>query len=128
MAAQVAADIRRIFNAPDRAAAEDLLRRTIEKYQPQASALARWMEENIPEGLTVFSFPEAQRRRLRTVNLLERVNQEVRRRTRIVRIFPNEEACLRLVSAVLMEIDENWQVGHKYLRFGEKEAASPLSL
>lgn len=124
MAAQVAADIRRIFNAPDRAAAEDLLRRTVEKYQSQAAALARWMEENLPEGLTVFSFPEAHRRKLRTVNLLERVNQEVRRRTRIVRIFPNEASCLRLVSAVLMEIDENWQVGRKYLRFEEKEIVS----
>lgn len=125
MAAQVAADIRRIFDAPDRAAAEDLLRRTVEKYQSQASALAHWMEENIPEGLTVFSFPEAQRRKLRTVNLLERVNQEVRRRTSVVHIFPNEASCLRLISAVLMEIDENWQVGRKYLCFEDKEKASP---
>lgn len=125
MSAQVSADIRRIFNAPDRATAEALLHTTVEKYQKDASALARWMEENIPEGLTVFDFPESHRRKLRTVNLLERVNQEIRRRTRIVRIFPNEASCLRLVSAVLMEIDENWQLGRTYLSFDEKKKASP---
>ncbi len=123
MAARVAADIRTIFNAPDRPTADALLRRTVEKYDKEASALARWMEENLPEGLTVFAFPEAHRRKIRTVNLLERVNQEVRRRTRVVRIFPNEASCLRLVSAILMEIDENWQVGRKYLSFNEEERA-----
>ena len=123
MAARVAADIRTLFNAPDRPTADALLRRTVEKYDKEASALARWMEENLPEGLTVFAFPEAHRRKIRTVNLLERVNQEVRRRTRVVRIFPNEASCLRLVSAILMEIDENWQVGRKYLSFNEEERA-----
>jgi len=127
MAAQVAADIRRIFQAPDRATAEALLRATVDKYRAEASALARWMEENLPEGLTVFSFPESHRRKLRTVNLLERLNQEIRRRTRVIRIFPNEAACLRLVSAILMEMDENWQVGRKYLRMEAEEPTSPPS-
>jgi transposase-like protein len=127
MASQVSADIRRIFNAPDQATAEALLRSTVEKYRKDASALARWMEENLPEGLTVFSFPENHQRKIRTVNLLERLNQEIRRRTRIVRIFPNEASCLRLVSALLMEVDENWQVGRRYLRFEEEKMASPSS-
>jgi transposase-like protein len=60
-----------------------------------------WMEHNRPEGLTVFSFPAAHRRRIRTTNGLERVSQEIRRRTRVVWIFPNEASCLRLVSALL---------------------------
>ena len=124
MAARIAADIRRIFDAPDRAAAENILRRTVEKYQQTASALARWLEENIPEGLTMFAFPERHRHKIRTVNLLERVNQEVRRRTRIVRIFPNADSCLRLVSAILMEIDENWQVGRVYLKLEAQEQGS----
>jgi transposase-like protein len=87
----------------------------VPKYTKTASRLADWMEKNIPEGLTVFSFPMDRRRRLRTTNGLERVNKEVHRRTQVVSIFPNEAACLRLISAVLMEIDEEWQTGKVYL-------------
>jgi len=125
MAAGVAAEIRAIFNAPDRVTADALLERMVAKYENDAPKLAKWLEENIPQGLTVFGFPEAHRRKIRTANLLERVNQEIRRRTRVVRIFPNEASCLRLVSAVLMEIDENWQVGRKYLRFEDGGLPSP---
>jgi len=113
--AEVANDIRIIFNAPDRATAEQYLAKTVQKYAKIASRLADWMEKNIPEGLTVFSFPADHRRRLRTTNGLERVNKEVHRRTQVVSIFPNEAACLRLISAVLMEIDEEWQTGKVYL-------------
>jgi len=127
MASAVSADIRTVFNAPDRATAEAFLNRIIARYEDKAPKLARWLEANIPEGLTVFSFPEAHRRKIRTVNLLERVNQEVRRRTRIIRIFPNEASCLRLVSAVLMEIDENWQLSRKYLSFENEGEALPSS-
>jgi transposase-like protein len=112
---EVAADIRNIFNAPDRAQAEVQLRKTIEKYAHSASRLADWLEGNIPDGLTVFSFPEAHWRRIRTVNSLERVCKEIRRRTRVACIFPNEASCLRLVSAVLMEISETWETGRIYL-------------
>jgi transposase-like protein len=115
MLSEVANDIRIIFNAPDRPTAEVYLKKTIEKYASKASRLANWMEKNIPEGLTVFSFPAEHRRRIRTTNGLERVNREVYRRTRVVSIFPNESACLRLISAVLMEIDEDWQTGRIYL-------------
>jgi len=117
MKREVAADIRAIFNTPDREQAEAQLRRTVEKYEERASRLADWMEGNIPEGLTVFAFPEAHRRRIRTVNSLERVCQEIRRRTRVARIFPSEASCLRLVSAVLMEISETWETGRTYLSF-----------
>jgi putative transposase len=113
--AEVAADIRVIFTAPDRATAEQYLSRTVQKYAKTASRLADWMEKNIPEGLTVFSFPADHRRKIRTTNGLERVNKEVHRRTHVVSIFPNEAACLRLVSAILMEIDEEWQTGKIYL-------------
>lgn len=117
MKREVAADIRAIFNTPDREQAEAQLHRTVEKYEKRASRLADWMEGNIPEGLTVFAFPEAHRRRIRTVNSLERVCQEIRRRTRVARIFPSEASCLRLVSAVLMEISETWETGRIYLSF-----------
>jgi transposase-like protein len=117
MKSEVAEDIRRIFNAPNRVMAESLLRDTIKKYEKSASRLANWMEANIPEGLTVFSFPEKHQRRLRTTNMLENLNKEIKRRTRVVTIFPNEASCLRLISAFLMEKSEEWQTGRKYLVF-----------
>ena len=115
MKREVAADIRAIFNAPDQELAELQLRKTVEKYAHNASRLADWMESNIPDGLTVFSFPEDHWRRIRTINSLERVCKEIRRRTRVATIFPNEASCLRLVSAVLMEINETWETGRIYL-------------
>ena len=113
--AEVAADLRAVFNAPNRIQAEQYLSHIVAKYSPIASGLAEWMEVSIPEGLTVFDFPEAHQRRCRTGNLLERVNQEIKRRTRVVRIFPDEASCLRLVSAILMEISEDWETGKIYL-------------
>jgi len=111
----VAADIRAVFNAPNRAEADRLLKLTVERYSPVAAKLATWLEENLPQGLTVFSFPAQQRRRLRTTNGVERLNREIRRRTRVVSIFPDEAACLRLVTAILMETSEEWLTGPAYL-------------
>jgi transposase-like protein len=115
MQAEVAADIRAVFNAPNRDHAEQYLKQIVSKYADAASDLADWMETAIPEGLTVFDFPETHRRRIRTSNMLERVSQEIKRRTRVVRMFPNQTSCLRLVSAILMEIDEDWETGRIYL-------------
>jgi transposase-like protein len=117
MRKEVAEDIRTIFNAPDWPMAEAYLKRIVEKYAQSASSLADWMELNPPEGLTVFSFPREHRRRIRTTNHLERVSQEIKRRTRVVRIFHNQAACLRLITAILMEISEEWQTGRVYLNF-----------
>jgi transposase-like protein len=119
MKAMVAADIRAVFNAPDRDEADALLRRMVQKYEQTAPKLAAWMEENLPEGLTVFAFPAAHRRLLRTTNGLERVNRELRRRSRVASIFPNEASCLRLMSAVLMETSDDWQTDKAYLTFTE---------
>jgi putative transposase len=119
----VAADIRAIFNAPDQHEAERLLEMFVERNQKTAPKLANWAEEALPEGFTVFSLPPAHRRRLRTTNLVERLNEEIRRRTRVARLFPNEASCLRLVSAVLMEIAEDWQTADKrYITFSDYEA------
>lgn len=62
---------------------------------------------------TVFDLPASHRRRLRTTNLLERVDEEIKRRTRVARLFPYEASCLRLVSAILMEISDDWQTADK---------------
>ena len=119
MRKEVAEDIRTIFNAPDRSTAEAYLEKSVAKYARTASKLSAWMEENIPEGLAIFDFPKEHWRRLRTTNNLERVSQEIKRRTRVVRIFPNEAACLRLISAILMEISEEWETGRVYLSFDD---------
>jgi len=117
MRREVAEDIRIIFAAPDLSTAEAYLTRAVAKYARSAPRLSAWMEEHLPEGLTVFSFPRKHWRRLRTNNNLERVSQEIKRRTRVVRIFPNEASCLRLISAILMEISEEWETGRVYLNF-----------
>jgi transposase-like protein len=110
MLSEVVADIRAIFNAPNRSSAEAFPVKTIAKYEKTASKLAIWLEANIPEGLTVFAFPAAHLRLISNTNGLKRVSREVYHRTRVVGIS-NIVACLRLVSAILMEIDDAWQAG-----------------
>jgi putative transposase len=116
MKEDVAQEIRKIFNCGDRTEADRLLKLAIEKFVKKAPKLCDWMEVNIPEGLTVFELPEAHRKKMRTSNPLERVNREIKRRTRVATIFPNEASCLRLVTAILMEISEEWETGNIYLK------------
>ncbi len=122
MRSGVAADLRSVFNAPDQVSARERLSQVVTKYRETAPALATWMEENVPEGLTVFDpalhLTETARKRLRTTNGLERVNKELKRRTRVATLFPNEASLLRLVSALLMEISEEWETGKVYLAIG----------
>ena len=111
----VAQRIRAIFNAPDREEAQRLLNQAIEAWRKDAPKLAEWAEENLPLGFAVFDYPSAHRIRLRTTNGLERINRELKRRTRVASIFPNPPSCLRLVSALLAECDEEWLTGKIYL-------------
>src|SRR3954465_2320992 len=87
----------------------------VKKYRASAPKLADWLEANLPEGLSVFALPAAHRRRLRTINMLERLNKELKRRTRVAGLFPNEASALRLASAVAMEISDEWETNRKYL-------------
>ena len=102
MRMEAAADIRAMFTAPDKNTAEKYLQSSIQKYAEIAPKLSAWMEENLAEGFTVFDFPLEHRRTIRTTNSLERINKEIRRRTKVVGVFPNEASCLRLISALLM--------------------------
>lgn len=115
MKKEVGATLKRIFNANDRDEADRLMTLAIEKYTKPAPKLAEWIEKNIIEGLTVFQLPESHRKRLRTSNSIERLNREIKRRTRVASIFPNEASCLRLVSAILMEVSDEWESGKSYL-------------
>ena len=72
------------------------------------------MEGNLIEGLTVFKLPEPFRRRLRTSNMCERINREIKRRTRVAGLFPNESSVLRLLTAILMETSDEWETGRAY--------------
>ena len=113
--AQVAADIRSVFNCAERPSAERRLKEIVISYSASAPKLSAWMETAIPQGLTVFAFPPAHQRRLRTSNPLERINQEIKRRTRVASIFPNDASLLRLVSALLAETSDDWESSKTYL-------------
>lgn len=115
MRKEVGASLRAVFDAPDRAEAERQLDLAVKKYRTSAPKLADWLEANVAEGLTAFALPSSHRRRLRTTNMLERINREIKRRTRVATLFPNEGSALRLVSAVLMEISEEWETNRKYV-------------
>ena len=119
MRKEVAAALRAVFGAPSLHEAKRLLAETVQRYRSVAPKLAVWMDENVGEGLMVYAFPEAHRRLLRTTNGLERLSQEIRRRTRVARLFPNEASCLRLITAVVMEISEDWETGRAYLVFDD---------
>lgn len=118
----VAADIRAIFDAPDEAEARHQIQRLIQTYQATAPKLVAWAETALPEGLAVLALPRHHRRRLRTSNAIEVVNREIKRRTRVATLFPNETSCLRLVTAVAMEISQDWQTGRRYLNMSEDDS------
>jgi len=111
MKGQVARDMRRVFNADDRDEAQRRLAELVEEYRENAPRLADWLEDNGPESLGVFAVPADHRKRLRTTNGLERLNKEIKRRTRVATLFPNEASLLRLASAVLSEISDEWETG-----------------
>jgi putative transposase len=117
---ELGADLRAIFAAPAREQALQLASSVAGKWREKGNEkVACHVEEHLEECLTCLAFPESHRRRIRTTNSLERLNQEIKRRTRVVRIFPNREACLRLVSALAVEQSEEWLTGRRYLDMGE---------
>ena len=111
----VARTIRAIFTAGDVHEANDKLKAAVKHWQSVHPMLAKWAEQNLAEGFAVFGLPEPHRVRMRTTNGLERRNLEIKRRTRVACLFPNPESCLRLVSALLCEQDEDWASGKIYL-------------
>jgi len=115
MRKQIAQDLRDIFNAPTEETARTQLTLVCEKYRKRIPRLAEWLEDNIPEGFAAYAFPRAHHRRIRTSNVMERGNREVRRRTRVATLFPSEASCLRLIGSVLMEMHEDWITNKRYL-------------
>lgn len=116
-----------MFNAPDQDFARIRVQRIIDEWSDTHPKLARWLEESISDTLAVFALPAKLRKRLRTTNGLERYHQEGRRRSRVVRIFPNRASCLRLSAALMMEQTEEWLTGHRYLDMQALEEVSELT-
>jgi putative transposase len=121
---RIGTELRVVWNANTLVAAETALADLVAAYRDKASKLAEWLEKNVPEGLTVFALPEPHRRRMRTSNPMERaIQQELKRRTVKVRVFPNEQALERLVTAVLVEIDDKWAADTKaYIKWECQDA------
>jgi putative transposase len=117
--AQMAAGLRRIFQAEDRAAARAAFAAVAAALEGRADRALAILEEGLEDALAVLSLPEKYRVRLRTTNGMERLNEEIRRRERVIRIFPNEASALRLIGALLAEQHEVWSTGKRYFDMTE---------
>jgi putative transposase len=128
----LAAQLRLVFEAPDLATARTQRDAILTAYEDRAASAMTTLENGFDDATAVLALPEPYRKRLRTTNSLERLNQEIRRRERVIRIFPNRESALRLIGAVLMEQDELWSTGHRYFRMEpywawRQEHSDPIS-
>jgi putative transposase len=108
-------ELRWLYDRRDLAEARADLAAWIGKWQSKYPRLVAWVEENIEETLTFYRLPRQHHKHLKSTNMLERLNEEIKRRTHVVRIFPNAESCLRLVRALCVETHENWLEAHRYL-------------
>jgi putative transposase len=117
---ELAAELRAVFAATSKERALGIASSVADRWRGKGhEKVAEHVEEHIEECLACLSFPESHRRRIRTTNGLERFNQELKRRTRVVRIFPNRHSCLRLVTALAVEQSEEWLTGRRYLDMEE---------
>jgi putative transposase len=108
-------ELRWIYDRRELAEARRDIAAWLAKWQAKHSRLCDWVEENIEETLTYYRLPQQHHKHMKSTNMLERLNQELKRRTHVVRIFPNAESCLRLVRALAVETHENWLEGPRYL-------------
>jgi len=108
-------ELRWIYDRRELAEARRDIAAWLAKWQARHSRLCDWVEENIEETLTYYRLPQQHHKHMKSTNMLERLNQELKRRTHVVRIFPNAESCLRLVRALAVETHENWLEGPRYL-------------
>jgi len=100
--------LRKILHSTDYETAKEQVKKVIQQYSEKAPAFVNWLEENIEEGLTCFSFPEKHRKQIRTSNMIERLNREIKRRTQVVTVFCSVASCERLVTAVLESQHNDW--------------------
>jgi putative transposase len=114
--AELAAQVRLVFEAPDPVSARARCQEILTTYEVRAPRAMATLEAGVDDATAVLTLPEPYRKRLRTTNSLERLNQEIRRRERVIRIFPTRASVVRLIGALLLEQDEAWSTGYRYLR------------
>ena len=89
--------------------------RLIDKLESEKPDIARWIDEEIESCFSVYNLPQSHHRRMRSTNMIERLNQELKRRSRVIRIFPNDASCLRVLGTMCMEQSEGWESERIYL-------------
>src|ERR671910_823547 len=112
-------ELRWLYDRRDFAEARRDLAAWLAKWQATYPKLCGWVEEHIEETLTFYRLPRQHHKHLKSTNLLERLNEEIKRRTHVVRIFPNAASCLRLVRALAVAMHENWLEAHRYLNMDD---------
>lgn len=121
-------ELRWLYDRRDLAEARADLGAWLAKWSGKYPRLTDWAEENIEQTLTFFRLPRQHHKHLKSTNMLERLNEEIRRRTHVVRIFPNAESCLRLVRALAVETNENWMEANRYLNMDDLREHKKLEL
>ena len=109
------ADLKDVFAAANRQEAMRRCREFVIKLEKEYPEVAEWIDENIEFTLSVYALPAKHRKRMKSTNMIERLNKELKRRSRVIGIFPNDAACLRVLGTICMETSEEWETGRKYL-------------
>ena len=121
-------ELRWIYDRRDLAEARTDLAQWLTKWQDKYPKLTNWVEDTIEETLTFYRLPRRHHKHMKSTNMLERLNEEIRRRTYVVRIFPNAESCLRLVRALAVETHENWMEANRYINMDDLKEHKKLML
>ncbi|AMX98928.1 IS256 family transposase [Mesorhizobium ciceri] len=121
-------ELRWLYDRRDLAEARADLAAWLAKWSPRYPRLTGWAEDAIEQTLTFFCLPRQHHKHLKSTKMLERLNEEIRRRTYVVRIFPNAESCLRLVRALAVETNENWMEANRYINMGDLREHKKLAL
>lgn len=114
-------ELRWIYDRRNLQEARQDLAAWLKKWGQRYAKLCQWVEDNIEETLAYYRLPQSHHKHLKSTNMLERLNEELKRRTLVVRIFPNADSCLRLVRALAVEIHENWVEATRYLNMADLE-------
>jgi len=121
-------ELRWLYARRDLAEARSDLTAWLARWAGKYPRLTAWVEENLEETLSFYRFPRQHHKHLKSTNMLERLNAEIKRRTQVVRIFPNAQSCLRLIRALAVETHENWLEQHRYLNMEELREHKKLML
>jgi transposase-like protein len=113
-----------IFSATCKADAISRKKQLVEILEPEKPEISEWIDEELESCLSVYDLPGSHRRKMKSTNMLERLNQELKRRSRVIRIFPNESSCIRVLGTLCMEQSEEWETGRKYLNMDQDQEIS----